>query len=279
LLPFREELVESLAGKAVVITGASSGIGRAVALALGREKARVFLTARREELLSQVATEVQRRGGEAWTYPADLHSRDAATSMIHEAHHKLGRIDVLINNAAFGYFGSIEKLAPEVYRDIMAVNVEAPLAAMQAAVPLLRQQGSGHIINVSSVAGKRGLPLSGIYCATKFALNGLSEALRVELRGTGIHVSLVYPTYTESEFHSALRRADVQGDYAPVGRVQTSEEVAEAIVRCIRKPRIEVYPYSPSRFIVWISALMPALVDRVIVRAFRTRLQALRGQG
>jgi short-subunit dehydrogenase len=262
-----------LKDKAVVITGASSGIGRATALALGREKARLFLVARRQVRLEEVAGQIRESGGAAFIHAADLRNRETAESIIPAAYESLGRIDVLINNAAFGYFGTIERMPSEVAQEIFSLNLHGPLAAIQRVIPIMREQGSGHIINVSSVAGKRGLPLSGIYCATKFALNGLSEALRLELRDAGIHVSLIHPTYTKSEFQEALRRGEITRSYAPVGRVQTSEEVAEAIVGCIRRPRIEVYPHSPSRFIAWACAVAPSLVDKVLVRAFRERLK------
>ena len=261
---------------AIVITGASSGIGRATALKLGREKASLFLAARRELRLREAADQIHHDGGTAYTHVVDLRQAEAADAMIAAAYEKLGRIDVLINNAAFGYFGSIERMPAGLSREIFSLNFEAPLAAIQRVIPIMRGQGSGHIINVSSVAGKRGLPLSGIYCATKFALNGLTESLRAELADAGIHVSLINPTYTKSEFQEALRKGDVDGHFAPVGRVQTSEDVAEAIVRCIRQPKIEVYPYALSRAVAWASALAPSLMDKVILRAFRERLRARR---
>src|SRR5436189_5654885 len=106
----------------------------------------------------------------------------------------------------------------------------------------MRAQRSGHIINVSSIAGKRGMPLGGIYCATKFALNGISESLRVELQGSGIHVSVINPAGTKTEFGDAIRLGDVKERFKTIGRIQSAEEVAESIVRCIKQPKIEVYP-------------------------------------
>ena len=114
----------------------------------------------------------------------------------------------------------------------------------------MRAQGGGHIINVSSVAGRRGLPLSGIYSATKFALNGLSEALRVEMQGSGIHVSIINPAATKSEFGESIRHGDVTKKFKAIGRVQTAEEVARSIVQCIKQPKAEVYPYGISRVLV-----------------------------
>jgi uncharacterized protein len=271
--------VNTISGKAVLITGASSGIGRATALALAREKARLFLVARRHSRLLEVAEQIAELGGTAFVHSVDLRDHEAADALVGIAHEKLQRIDVLINNAAFGYFGSVENMPCEVSREIFDVNFSAPLLAMQRAIPIMKRQGSGHIINISSVAGKRGLPLSGIYCATKFALNGISESLRVELVDTNIRVSVVNPTYTKSEFHDAVRRGDVTGKFTPMGHMQTSEEVAHAIVRCIKRPKAEVYPYSISRLVVWINAVAPSLMDAIILPYFRDRMKARNSQG
>ena len=194
--------------------------------------------------------------------------------MIRAAQDQFGRIDVLINNAGFGFYGSVESTPPDVVREIFDLNFEAPLLASQLAIPIMRAQGGGHILNISSVAGKRGLPLSGIYSATKFALNGLSEALRVELHGTGIHVSIINPAATKSEFGESIRHGDVKEKFKSIGRVQTAEEVARSIVECIKQPKAEVYPYGISRALVWANAFAPSLVDKVMARFLRQRLDA-----
>src|SRR5204862_4660677 len=136
------------------------------------------------------------------------------------------RIDVLINNAAFGFYGSVENAPADVVREIFDVNFKAPLLACQLAIPIMRRQGGGHIINISSVAGKRGLPLSGIYCATKFALQGISEALRVELQDSGIAVSIITPAATQTEFGDNVRHGDVARKFKAMGHIQPAEEVA-----------------------------------------------------
>src|SRR5262249_48699754 len=152
---------------------------------------------------------------------------------------QLGRLDVLINNAGFGYRGTIERTPHALVREIFEVNFEAPLLAMQDVIPIMRRQGGGHIINISSIAGRRGLPLSGIYCARKFALSGLSEALRLELKDSNILVSVINPSSTKSEFGNALRtepseEMKAEETVKPIWREQSAEAVAEAIVRCIR---------------------------------------------
>src|SRR5262249_5387296 len=154
------------------------------------------------------------------------------------------------------------------------LNFQASLLAMQLVIPAMRRQGSGHIINVSSIAGKRGLPLSGIYCATKFALNGISEALRIELENSGIAVSSVNPAATETEFGANVRYGDVTRKFKAMGRVQSAEEVARVIVQCIKQPKKEVYPYLIGKLVVWANALIPSLVDKVMIRMYRERMQA-----
>jgi len=138
----------------------------------------------------------------------------------------------------------------------------------------MRAQAGGHIINISSVAGKRGLPLSGIYCATKFALNGISEALRVEVKASGIDVSVINPAATDTEFGDAIRRGDVTDKFRAIGHVQTADQVAQSIVECIRKPKAEVYPNRVSRVFAWANALAPSLVDKAVARAMRQRMRA-----
>jgi short-subunit dehydrogenase len=266
-------MARTISGKVIIITGASSGIGRATAVALGRERAKLVLVARREKMLSVVAEEVKSAGGIPFVLPLDLRQKDHVKQVVHTARDHFGGIDVLINNAAFGFYGTVENTPADVIREIFDVNFESPLFACQLVIPIMRAQGGGHIINVSSVAGKRGLPLSGIYCATKFALNGISEALRIETQGSRIDISIVNPAATETEFGDNVRHGDVTAKFKAIGHVQSAEEVAAAIVRCIKKPKAEVYPYRISRLLVWANAVAPSLVDKVMTHFFRQRMR------
>ena len=260
--------------KVILITGASSGIGRATALELASSEVTLILVARRLDLLETLEAEVRQIGGAAMSIPADLSVSENVDRMMASALERHGRIDVLINNAGVGYYGTVEHMSREVMGEILALNFTAPVIAIQRVLPIMKAKGRGHIINVSSVVGKRGLPLSGIYCASKFALGGISESLRVELREAGIHVSLVYPVATDTEFFSAVRRGDVKGNFSPSGYVQPAREVARAIARCIRRPRAEVYPYRRTRFLVWFNAMFPTVVDRIMTPYVRERLEA-----
>ena len=267
-------MTRRIADKIVVITGASSGIGRATALALARERAKLVLVARRENLLVQLEEEIRAAGGTACSMSLDLRQRANVETMIRSTHERFGRIDVLINNAGFGFWGTVANTPAAVVREIFDLNFEAPLFASQLVIPIMRAQGSGHIINISSIVGKRGLPMSGIYCATKFALQGISESLRLEVKDDGIDVSVISPAGTETEFGENVRYGQVKRKFKPTGHIQSAGEVAEAIVRCIQKPKIEVYPNRSSRFLVWANAIAPGLVDKIVIRYLRDRLNA-----
>ena len=167
---------------------------------------------------------------------------------------------MLVNNAGRGFAATLEQTTAEELRALMELNVVAALGATRAVLPIMRRQGSGHIVNISSVVGRRAVPYRSAYSATKFALGALSEALRVELTGTGISVTLVYPIRTtETEF----AEVEVQKvPSRPMGPVQSAERVARSILRCVRRPRAEIYPYWPVRILAVMSVLAPALVDR-----------------
>ena len=271
-------MTRQITDKVIIITGASSGIGRATALALARERAKLVTVARRQNLLIQLEEEIRSAGGTACSLSLDLGQRINVETMIRSAHDRFGRIDVLINNAGFGFWGTVENTPAATAREIFDVNFEAPLFASQLVIPIMRAQGEGHIINVSSVVGKRGLPLSGIYCATKFALQGISESMRLEVKEYGIDVSVISPAGTETEFGANVRYGDVNRKFKPAGGIQSAGEVAQAIVQCIKKPKLEVYPNRLSRVLVWTNSLAPGLVDKIMMRYLRDRLDAAKAK-
>jgi short-subunit dehydrogenase len=247
-------------GRVALVTGASSGIGAATARAFAGAGLRVALCARRKDRLEQLAAELTARGSEATVHAVDVTDALAVRAMVDEVAARWGRLDVLVNNAGRGFSATLEQTTAEELRALMELNVVAVLGATQAALPIMRRQGSGHIINVSSVVGRRAVPYRAAYSATKFALGALSEALRVELTGTGIAVTLVYPIRTAgTEFHEA----EVQkARWRPMGPVQSAERVARAILSCVRRPRLEVYPYWPVRILAVMSVIAPGLLDR-----------------
>ncbi|MBI3031316.1 MAG: SDR family oxidoreductase [Candidatus Rokubacteria bacterium] len=255
-----------LVGKVALVTGASSGIGAATAKALAREGVRVALLARREDRLEEVADEIRHLPGHALVCPADVTDSATARTVVERVLGQWKRIDILVNNAGQGISAPFEATTPEELRALMEVNLVGVLTLTQAILPGMLQHASGHIINVASVSGRRGVPLRSAYNATKFALVGLSESLRQELRGTGVHVSIVYPIVTKPEFPAA---AITKAESPRHGPVQTADQVARAIVRCARRPRPEVYPYPPARILAVLSALAPGFVDWMMARFLR----------
>jgi NADP-dependent 3-hydroxy acid dehydrogenase YdfG len=256
-----ERALKTLQGAAVALTGASAGIGWATAVAFARERARVAVSARRADRLEALAQEIRAAGGEPLVHAADVADPAQVQAFVEATRERFGRLDVLVNNAGFGVRGRVEETPIEDYRRLMEVNFLGTLYGCRAAIPIMRAQGGGVIINVSSIVGHRSLPGGAAYAATKAAQISLTESLRVELRGTGISVCSVHPIGTATEFAEVAARESPGRSGGPLGPQQTAEDVARAIVRCARRPKAEVYPYRPARAIVWLNALAPGLVD------------------
>ena len=255
-----------LAGRVAIVTGASAGIGEATARALAAAGMRVAVCARRRERLDLLAARILSAGGEVAVYGLDVTDAAAVRAMVDDVASRGGRIDVLVNNAGRGLSATVEDTKPGEFRALLELNVMAAFTATQAVLPWMRRQGRGHIVNVSSIVGRRGVPYRGAYSATKFALSGLSEALRVELAGTGISVSVVYPIGTATEFHEVEARRAGPGPHGPI---QSSEHVARCILHCVLRPRAEVYPFRPSRLFALASVIAPRLVDLGLRRLLR----------
>lgn len=252
-----------LKGRVAVITGASSGIGRATAERLAAEGAQVVLAARRADRLDTVADGIRRMGGTVRAVPTDVTQPDQVDRLIAETLDCFGRVDVLVNNAGVGYFGSVESTSVEEARRLFDINVMGTLYGIRAAVPVMRKQGGGHIINVSSLVGKRATPGNGFYSATKFAQVALSESLRLEVQGANIRVSIVCPVSTTTEFFDvASARSPMR--FAPAGPIYSPEQVAACVVRCVYRPRVEVMVHRPARVLIVLNAIAPRLVDRIL---------------
>lgn len=256
----------SLQGAVVAVTGASSGIGRETALEFARQGARLAVSARRLDRLEALAEAIRAAGSECLVMVTDVADRDQVRRFVEGAVERFGRLDVLVNNAGYGVRGRVEETPPEVYEQLMRVNYLGTVYGCQFAVPVMRRQGSGVVINVSSIVGHRSLPTGGAYAASKAAQVSLTESLRVELAGTGVVACSVHPIGTETEFGQVAARESGGVGSRPVGPQQTAVEVARAIVRCAIWPRPEVYPYPPSRLVTWLNALAPGLVDWMVAR-------------
>ncbi len=252
------------AGKVVLITGASSGIGAATARALAAAGAHVVLTARDTARLDALARELN---GRARAIPANVADPIEVQRLVAEVITTWQRIDVLINNAGVGLASPVARVQPEDLRAALDVNLFGSLYLTQAVLPHMQRSRRGQIIFVSSVVGLRALPYAGGYAATKAALERLSEALRVELRGSGITVTLVRPGTTRTAFNT--RRLGVHGDqrrFNPPG--VAPERVAETIVRAIRRePRVAYVTWS-DRLTLWMALMLPGLADWLLARLF-----------
>ena len=259
----------NLAGAVVAITGASAGIGRECAHAFAARGARLVLGARRVDRLEEVAAAVRAAGGEAMALSLDVGEAAQVDAFVRAAVDRYGRLDVLVNNAGYGVRGRVAIMPAEVHEGLMRVNYLGTVHGCRAAAPLMVTQGRGVIINVSSIVGHRSLPTGGAYAATKAAQIRLTEALRVELRGTGVFACSVHPVGTETEFGDVQARLSGDDAPRPWGPQQSARSVADAIVGCAENPRPEVYPYWPSRAIVWLNAVAPGVVDYFAARAAR----------
>ena len=245
--------------KVVIVTGASSGIGKETALAFGRAGARVVMVARRGELLRQIAGEnpqLQLR-----PLPADITQSDAANEIVATTLREFGRIDILVNNAGLGQRGPFAELNFDDARRVMDINFFALLRCTQAVVPVLRRQGAGQIVNISSIVGVIATPQNSIYCASKFAVRALSDSLRLELRSAGIDVITILPGHTNTPFFANQIRTDNRPSRFSSMPSQSPAHVAAVILRACRYRRREVVLTVPGIVGYWAKRLCPGFVD------------------
>jgi short-subunit dehydrogenase len=202
----------------------------------------------------------------------DVANEADVQGLVATATRQFGRLDIMICNAGFGYYGTIEDTPPDVMQRMMDVNYMGTYYGARSALPIFRAQNSGHLIFISSIVGRRGIAFMGGYSATKAAQAGLAESLRTEFAGTPIHVSCVYPISTRTEFHDAMTR-DYGHVVSGLGPKQSVDDVARAIVRCLERPRPEVYPHTMSRALTLMNHVAPAFTDRFVRKFGRTRDQ------
>lgn len=213
-----------LRGKNVVITGASSGIGRAAALEFARRGANLIVGARRGEMLEDVARRCRELGVSCTAVVADVTKREDCKRLIDSA----GRVDILVNNAGFATYDSIEDARPADLEAMMQTNFFGAVWCTQAVLPAMLARGEGTIVNVSSITGLMGYARMGGYCATKFAMIGFSEALRDEVIGRGVRVALICPATTDTEFFVKAERGKMPGASRLILAMKP-ERVAKAI--------------------------------------------------
>jgi NADP-dependent 3-hydroxy acid dehydrogenase YdfG len=253
------------ANRNVVVTGASSGIGYDVALAFGERGARVALLARRKDLLSKLADKIAQAGGLAVPIACDVTDRRQVRGAIDESNGTLGGVDILVNSAGILLPDKFEKMKPGDLKKMLDVNLFGTVYAMQAVLPLMRKAGRGSIVNIASLAGRRGVSPLGGYCATKFAVTGLTEAVRTELFGTGITVSLVMPGLVDTPMATEVLQTSAQGLETVQTRVTIPARwVTWAVFAAIalKLPEVDVPPGAGTAEKV--AALFPGVTDSLL---------------
>lgn len=255
----------TLQDRRALITGASGGIGRALALELARRGAHLVLVARREEKLRELAAEIEHLGRRAIIATGDITESAVRERALTAARDELGGLDLLVNNAGVSAHGRFLQAAPERLRAIMEVNFFAAVELTRAALPLLQEGRRPMVVNIGSILGHRGVPHNSEYCASKFALRGWSEAARAEFSKLGIDLLLVSPGTTDTEFfdHLIEKRGEIpwtQEKGVPV------ETVARAVAGAVERGRREIIPSRRGRLLVRLSRFFPRLLDRALAR-------------
>jgi short-subunit dehydrogenase len=257
-----------IAGSRILITGASQGIGKSLADAAARRGGRVLAVARSLELLHDLSDRVRARGDQLEIIQADIANAADRRRMLEAAVAAYGGLDVLVNNAGIGATGHFADVEPDRLRKIMEVNFFGLTETTRVFLPLLRLGNYPAIVNISSIAGKRGIPARSEYSSSKFAVQGFSEALRAELEKDGIDVLLICPGLTQTNFSKNMleQKAKLPLDHM---RGMTSEQVALATLKAIEQGRHEVCLTFQGKLITLISRFLPRLADRIAARKVR----------
>lgn len=245
---------------AVVITGASSGIGRAAALEFARRGASIVIAARREQALLDLARECN-ADHRVVVAPADVTDEASMQAVARRAIERFGRIDVWVNNAAVTMFGKFDEVPLDAFRRVIETNVFGYVHGVRAALPYLREQDTGGVIvNVVSPLGRAGAPYTSAYAMSKAAICILGECLRQELHGTNIHVCSVFPSSTDTPIFQ--QAANFYGrQVKPLSPVHRVESAAEAIVRAAEHPRREIYASADGSAVVWLHDCCPGMYE------------------
>lgn len=276
----------SIAEQVILITGASTGIGAALAQVLAKRfpGIRLVLAARSAHKLEQIAADCRKAGADVLVVPTDLTQTEQVAALAQATLAQFGRVDALVNNAGYGQMGPIELITEQAVQRQFSVNLLAPIALIRALIPVMRGQGGGRIINISSLGGRMAFPMGGLYSASKFALEGLSDALRMELRPFNIAVSVIEPGPVRTEFFGVARdraaeaitdpmqtpyRSAIQKLEALEHQVDrqswSAERVAEVIIKALgaRHPKPRYIAATGGDFLVWMmTKILPTrLVD------------------
>lgn len=258
----------SLSEFRAIITGASSGIGEALALEFARRGVRSLLVARRADALHGVCDAANARGGKAIPLVGDICYPDLREELVRTAVQHFGGLDLLINNAGTSAHGDFATESPDVLRRIFEVNFFSAVELTRVALPVLRQGQSPMVVNMSSILGHRGIPFNSSYCASKFALNGWSESLRAELAPYGIDLLVVSPGTTDTPFREHLVEKRMKLTWER-DRGVTAESVAIATCRAIERGSRLIVPHWGGWWMLLANRVVPRVVDRVMANLAR----------
>jgi len=262
----------AFAGKVVVVTGASSGIGRALCLALAPQRPRLVLAARDEARLAEVAGACRAQGASTLVVPTDVAQQNQCQRLVTRTLAQFGAIDALVNNAGIGMIAGFEEVQDlSLYEDLMRVNYLGCVYPTYYALPELKK-ARGRLVAIASLAGFTGVPARTAYAASKHAVVGFFESLRIELMGSGVTVTLVAPDFVVSEIHRRAAGPDGRplGSSPLAGRkIMTAEECAAVILRAMERRERLVLTSLRGRLGRWVRLVAPALIDRVAQRAGR----------
>jgi short-subunit dehydrogenase len=254
--------------KVVAITGASRGIGRAAAIEFAKKGAKVVLLSRDLERMNGVEGEVRKAGSEALSIPCDVSKEHECRRWVPQVIERFGRVDVLINNAGYGHYSSIENLTTDNLRQIFDTNLMGSIWCAQAVIPEMRKRGEGHIVNVSTIISRRAIPYMSAYCMTKFAMNAFDESLRLELRHSGVGVSLVCPGLTATDFQMNAKKSGAKPPRENTAGM-TAEKVGKAILKAVERNKRRTFLTTSGRILLFLNKVSPVFVDEVLFRAIK----------
>ena len=251
--------------KVVIITGATSGIGKALAFEFGRKGSSVVITGRRGELLASIEQELKEQGVPVLSVPGDVSRDEDTVAIIEKTIQHFGRIDVLINNAGISMRALFEDVQLDVFRKVMDINFFGTIHCTKHALPYILQS-KGSIVGISSINGKRATPARTAYSASKYAMEGFLEALRMEVMKRGVHVLSVCPGFTTSNIRNVALTADghPQGESPrDEGKMMSAEETAEHIYHAVVKRKRDLVLTTQGKLAVWLTKLFPVLMDKI----------------
>jgi short-subunit dehydrogenase len=258
-------MARDLTGKRAILTGASGGIGRALAAALAKAGVRMALASRSGAVLEKVAAELRGEGGDAVAVPTDVTIPEARARLVEEAVRQFGGLDLLINNAGIGSWGHFATSTPEIMRQVMEVNFFAPVELTRIAMPHLTNGNQAAVVNITSMCGRKGMPAWSEYSASKFALVGMSEALRGEFARFDVDVITIVPGLTNSGFEKNWLRSEGRANLQ-FETGMTPEYLAARIVEAIHANRREVVFGGEARTLLRFNRFFPRLTNWMIAR-------------